>query len=67
MTTISRVEAQTVAGTDVREVAAAIWEEIIALYDFYGRHFPYTRSSSFLFLTFHQGAGGSCVDRSSSR
>ena len=27
----------------------------------------YTRSSSFLFLTFHQGAGGSCVDRSSSR
>src|SRR5262245_21428610 len=27
----------------------------------------YTRSSSFLFLTLHQGKGGSCVDRSSSR
>jgi hypothetical protein len=27
----------------------------------------YTRSSSFLFLTLHQGEGGSCVDRSSSR
>jgi hypothetical protein len=26
-----------------------------------------TRSSSFLFLTLHQGKGGSCVDRSSSR
>jgi len=26
-----------------------------------------TRCSSFLFLTFHQGVGGSCVDRSNSR
>jgi hypothetical protein len=30
-------------------------------------NFLMTRSSSFLFLTLHQGEGGSCVDRSSSR
>src|SRR6476646_12116362 len=29
--------------------------------------FAFTRSSSFLVLTFHQGESGSCVDRSSSR
>src|SRR4029453_17013525 len=36
-------------------------KQALALYDFY------TRFSSFLFLTLHQGEGGSFVDRSSSR
>ena len=41
MTTMTRVETQTITGTDIREVAAAIWDEVIALYNFYGRNFPY--------------------------
>lgn len=41
MTTMTRVETMTITGADVREVATAIWEEVIALYNFYGRNFPY--------------------------
>ena len=41
MATITRVETTTITGADVREVAAAIWEEVMALYNFYGRNFPY--------------------------
>jgi hypothetical protein len=45
------------------------WVEAQTIFDTERDHYQllYTRSSSFLFLTFHQGAGGSCVDRSSSR
>jgi hypothetical protein len=43
MTTMAQTKADTytVAATDVREVAAAIHQELIALYDFYARRFPY--------------------------
>ena len=43
MTTIVNTKSDTriVTATDVREVAAAISKEIIALYEFYARRFPY--------------------------
>ena len=43
MSTMARVETQTVAGTDVREVAGAIWQEIIEIYALYARRFPYEK------------------------
>jgi hypothetical protein len=41
MDTMTRVETKTITGTDVREVADCIWQEVLALYEFYGRNFPY--------------------------
>src|SRR5437764_1170536 len=38
---LTQSETRTVTATDVREVAAAISQEIIALYEFYGKRFPY--------------------------
>jgi hypothetical protein len=43
MSTMTRAETQTVTGTDVRQVAEAIWQEVLAIYDFYGRRFPYDK------------------------
>lgn len=39
--TKSKTTTRTVTGTNVLEVAESIRQEIISLYDFYGRHFPY--------------------------
>lgn len=58
MTTMvnTKSDTRTVTATDVREVAAAISKEIIALYEFYGRRFPYsvgkTRNDIGLLLLF---------------
>jgi hypothetical protein len=45
MTTMTKQETivKSVAGTDVRNVAAEISEDLIALHDLYGRHFPYNK------------------------
>jgi hypothetical protein len=52
----TKAETHTVTATDIREVAAAISKEIIALYEFYGRRFPYnvgkTRNDIGLLLLF---------------
>lgn len=45
MTTMTRVIAKSITGTDIRQVADAIWEAVIALYSFYGRNFPYNMQS----------------------
>jgi hypothetical protein len=43
--TESKVQTQTIpiTGTDVRDVAANLWGEIIDIYHFYGRNFPYDK------------------------
>jgi hypothetical protein len=45
MGTIIKAQTQTIpiTGTDVRDVAAKLWEEIIDIYHFYGRNFPYDK------------------------
>src|SRR5712691_3460127 len=39
--TKSQTTSITVAGTDVREVAGSIWQQVRAIEEYYGRHFPY--------------------------
>jgi hypothetical protein len=43
MTTTTRAQTQTVSGVDVRKVAEDMWQEIVAVYDVYGRYFPYDK------------------------
>jgi hypothetical protein len=43
MLATTRVVINTINGADVREVAAAIWQAVIALYKFYGQNFPYNQ------------------------
>jgi hypothetical protein len=39
--TTTKTETRTVTGANVREVAGSTWQEVIAIGEFYGRHFPY--------------------------
>jgi hypothetical protein len=43
MSSVTRSQIKTVTGTDVREGADAIWTDVLAIYDCYGRRFPYDK------------------------